>query len=627
MRADWEMNDLQKEFELALNELEKPGRSATSKKKSVGKCTCRDQSASYIHILPHRKRLLSLTLPTSFRRTLMQSEFEATNTDLQFIDPRIAVSAQRALITMSRSADPTEKEEAFAILASVKNGRLRGLYEQNMQEPSLLAKRNGLDGYWQLLLPGQNSGLLCEGLFPASAPMFVYHVGLAKPVIITEIRTMLSPWLPEIANPDFCANQINPPQVTPKDILVCQGDPMSNPELVSWAQTSLNSILGLSLPITGVPDVMTRSALRSFQAGRNLSPSGKLNLRTQRAAEAESATTAPCSVSPCADLISLTDNTGLLFRRILGDISANSNNLAELLTRAVGLPGSATPNDSIDANEPDLQIRLGQIVRVLQSLKGKASQPENQCGRNSEELGNIEKRIEQLNAFYTSQINLPIGNQRKVGTRRLSIVSIALAEIGKVRAQQTSTSNGIKQIDFGEERIGWERLDIYYKEAGAYPVPGRNGVNTPDQIRHKKACHCITDELTKAKQCGRPGKNPTTGERLDCLTDWCTIFDVWAIRSAGITTRNWGDNNAISKILQPTTRQAIKPGDVAHKKEFDHTAIIVQILDNGQLVTIDGNTGGQSGATGGLVAVNTRPLNTFFSFWDAEKPLPIKPIK
>lgn len=212
-----ELIDSQKEFGSALNKFGQQRRGAINNKGVVDKCNCSCQSASPPDILPRQKRSRSLALPTSFRPTGMHSEFETVNTDLQFIDPRIAVSAQRALITMSRSVDPVEKEEAFSILASVKNGRLQGLYEQNMQKPALLAKRNGLDGYWQLLPPSQNSGLLCEGLFPASAPMFVYRVGLAKPVIITEIRNALSPWLLEIANPMFCANAINPQSVD-----VCQ---------------------------------------------------------------------------------------------------------------------------------------------------------------------------------------------------------------------------------------------------------------------------------------------------------------------------------------------------------------------------------------------------------------------
>lgn len=54
-------------------------------------------------------------------------------------------------------------------------------------------------------------------------------------------------------------------------------------EFVRWVQSSLNRILGLKLPIDGVMDVQTRSAVRSFQSKNGLPPDGIVGPPTERA--------------------------------------------------------------------------------------------------------------------------------------------------------------------------------------------------------------------------------------------------------------------------------------------------------------------------------------------------------
>lgn len=61
------------------------------------------------------------------------------------------------------------------------------------------------------------------------------------------------------------------------------GTPEASSELIRWAQDCLNRILNLNLTASGKLDVQTRSAIRSFQRGAGIHPSGIVSPATEEA--------------------------------------------------------------------------------------------------------------------------------------------------------------------------------------------------------------------------------------------------------------------------------------------------------------------------------------------------------
>ncbi len=66
---------------------------------------------------------------------------------------------------------------------------------------------------------------------------------------------------------------------------------------VQWIQTSLNRVLGLRLPVDGVIDAHTRSAIRSFQTRAGLTPDGKVGPLTIAALQRAGAPAPPAAPS------------------------------------------------------------------------------------------------------------------------------------------------------------------------------------------------------------------------------------------------------------------------------------------------------------------------------------------
>ena len=62
-----------------------------------------------------------------------------------------------------------------------------------------------------------------------------------------------------------------------------QANNQQGSEFNRWVQSSLNKILGLNLPVDGVIDVQTRSAIRSFQTKKGLPTDGVVGPPTERA--------------------------------------------------------------------------------------------------------------------------------------------------------------------------------------------------------------------------------------------------------------------------------------------------------------------------------------------------------
>lgn len=73
----------------------------------------------------------------------------------------------------------------------------------------------------------------------------------------------------------------------------CPTTPWPGSETVRWIQSTLNSMRGLNLPVTGTMTPMARSALRSFQLDEGLTPDGIAGPLTVRALEKYAAKPAP----------------------------------------------------------------------------------------------------------------------------------------------------------------------------------------------------------------------------------------------------------------------------------------------------------------------------------------------
>jgi hypothetical protein len=78
--------------------------------------------------------------------------------------------------------------------------------------------------------------------------------------------------------------------------LYCSLPAEKTTELVRWMQSSLNDLLQLRLPITGVLSSPDRSALRLFQKQAGVAPTGALDAQTQLAFQKRGAKAPPCRV-------------------------------------------------------------------------------------------------------------------------------------------------------------------------------------------------------------------------------------------------------------------------------------------------------------------------------------------
>jgi hypothetical protein len=87
------------------------------------------------------------------------------------------------------------------------------------------------------------------------------------------------------------------PDQDPPDV----GESPKGAERVRWIQSSLNGALGLTLPVTGVLNAATRSAVRSFQQKQGLPVDGIVGPPTEQALAAANAQRAAPSVDATGD--------------------------------------------------------------------------------------------------------------------------------------------------------------------------------------------------------------------------------------------------------------------------------------------------------------------------------------
>jgi peptidoglycan hydrolase-like protein with peptidoglycan-binding domain len=98
--------------------------------------------------------------------------------------------------------------------------------------------------------------------------------------------------------PGMPAQNVMPPgfcQATgPASLPPCPSPPTGSRAFVQWLQASLNRVLDAGLPVNGIFDARTRSALRSFQQRKGLMPGARVDGATQAALALDGGLSVPC---------------------------------------------------------------------------------------------------------------------------------------------------------------------------------------------------------------------------------------------------------------------------------------------------------------------------------------------
>lgn len=100
-----------------------------------------------------------------------RESFAGSFSNYDVIDPRIDVSAQKALIRMR--ASPATSREAASMLASVKGGRLRGIYGDDLRAAAQLAARR-CTARWELVPRGRVAVVVRERS-PLAPPTIIFR--------------------------------------------------------------------------------------------------------------------------------------------------------------------------------------------------------------------------------------------------------------------------------------------------------------------------------------------------------------------------------------------------------------------------------------------------------------------
>jgi peptidoglycan hydrolase-like protein with peptidoglycan-binding domain len=240
---------------------------------------------------------------------------------------------------------------------------------------------------------------------------------------------------------------------------------------------------------------------------------------------------------------------------------------------------SSLPPNLADITPGDLEgIRTGLMVIAFAT-----SETVTRGKMTPAERDQVQKSIAALMKFFESQ-KTPTGGNTAVNAKRQAVISIAMAQVGSVRAKEKGGKEGNKDL-----RLGHARLLEFFNTAYGSPGSGRY---------HEH----------EVKFLG-PG-----------LQDWCGIFLLWAYKSAGVDVGTWQAGATISEVagMEAIPDSQVQPGDnglqpmvKVFDKEQNKTVekntqhqFIVAAVDGKSLTTIEGNTDGGGGGTGGEIAVH-----------------------
>jgi hypothetical protein len=100
----------------------------------------------------------------------------------------IDVAAQHSLMRLSKNA--ALAGEARGLLSAVREGRLKGIYQEDQRVPALLAQRWG-QGWWQVIPKGQDGALILDPAQPlTAAPAIVLRKGAVHSAARTDSALM-----------------------------------------------------------------------------------------------------------------------------------------------------------------------------------------------------------------------------------------------------------------------------------------------------------------------------------------------------------------------------------------------------------------------------------------------------
>jgi hypothetical protein len=164
---------------------------------------------------------LIVVLPPPVPRGRPQQEMTLAGTSAgpgytacDFIDPRIDVAAQRALLRMVKS-DQASRRDGLAMFAAIKAGRLAGIYQEDQKVPALRAQKLG-KGWWQLIPQGARA--ICVTQPGTQPPLIAFKKVLAAdiPGLVQVLRTAWSQCgLPDLAPPPPTGRSCAPPPPPP----------------------------------------------------------------------------------------------------------------------------------------------------------------------------------------------------------------------------------------------------------------------------------------------------------------------------------------------------------------------------------------------------------------------------
>jgi peptidoglycan hydrolase-like protein with peptidoglycan-binding domain len=240
---------------------------------------------------------------------------------------------------------------------------------------------------------------------------------------------------------------------------------------------------------------------------------------------------------------------------------------------------SSLPPNIVDVTPGDLEgIRTG--LRVIAFA---VAETVTRGKMTAAERDQVTKSIIALMKFFEMQ-KTPTNGNTAVSAKRQAVISVAMAQAGSVRAKEKGGKEGNKDL-----RLGHARLLEFFNTSYGSPGEGRY---------HEH----------EVKFLG-PG-----------LQDWCGIFLLWAYKSAGVDVGTWQAGATISEVagmeaipdsqvqpgdngLQPMVKVFDKEQNKTVEKNTQHQFIVAGV-DGKSLTTIEGNTDGGGGGTGGEIAVH-----------------------
>jgi hypothetical protein len=279
----------------------------------------------------------------------------------------------------------------------------------------------------------------------------------------------------------------------------------------------------------------------------------------------------------------------------------------DLMRRAKSAVGSPLPTSVKDRMERAFQLDFSGVrihqdeaaVALNQGLGARALTSANHIFFNHDEFApqsregqhllahELTHTVQQGKAGTSLQPKAQDDEQYLIRPELLDAVNLARSQIGLVNAKQT---------DQDGNRIGWQRLEEFFKVAfgGQHPL-------NPSVIQKR----VMLDNGDKTKK--------------DALPSWCGIFVWWSLKSAGVPIADWKLGQSVMQhLVARKPGETPRKGDIAYRAAYQHFAIVSGVKsDNGKtlVATINGNTSGEDNL-GGQIQEQWHSPSQWLGFFD-----------